>query len=425
MSALSIVQGRRLAAARRIPISRPVVWMTTLVAFAFTPIFGGGETLSEAATPSRIIELALIGSVLCIGAYKSSHIDLRRLPQRALQPFLCAVVFALWAMFTGIFSELIVTAIGKACELLAVVLSAYLAVVVALSDPRADETIVTNSLAVGLGLAIVLLLGCNVLLHGTPFPYMQNDLNDPFESFGRARFYLGNSHPLTTGTLLSLAIVLIANSSYPGVYRLIAMVPLAILLQEAGARASTGGCILAVIVTGYLQFRNPSTRSFVGSISAAVLISVNVVFFIFGSWTLLATSVIGADIYTFDGRTDLWSFAIGKALETPVLGVGYFNTRLVLLPVFSFAGQTHNSLIEVFLGTGIFGLMIALLFVAQCIRAALVTKSRLLVGLLIALMIESMLNPELFTPSLPMFLLTVGVIDACALRRGRRRSIGP
>lgn len=66
-------------------------------------------------------------------------------------------------------------------------------------------------------------------------------------------------------------------------------------------------------------------------------------------------------ISTLTGRTTLWEAAI-QQLQTPLQwlrGFGYGSPRVILAPLFSWAGQAHNSLIEILLGTGIIGIMLA------------------------------------------------------------------
>ena len=79
---------------------------------------------------------------------------------------------------------------------------------------------------------------------------------------------------------------------------------------------------------------------------------------------------------TLTGRTDLWSSALGQ-LSSPgqwVHGFGYGSPRVILFPLFSWAGQAHNALIELLLGLGVIGVGVALVSIAKVGYRALSVK---------------------------------------------------
>jgi O-antigen ligase len=83
---------------------------------------------------------------------------------------------------------------------------------------------------------------------------------------------------------------------------------------------------------------------------------------------------------------------------------------------FIWGGHAHNSLLEVLLTTGLIGLTIVGAYLVYVFSAIIRTRDCLLLGVAVYTLIQGMLNPLLFTPGLPMFVLTVALLSAISKR---------
>ena len=118
------------------------------------------------------------------------------------------------------------------------------------------------------------------------------------------------------------------------------------------------------------------------------------------------------DVSTLNSRTELWAASVKYVLARPILGVGYFASRYLLMKEFPWAGHAHNSFLEVLITTGVVGLLILLAFVFYVIRKSIKTRNPLLLGVTLYCLIQGMMNPLIFTPGLAMFVLTIAVLAA-------------
>ena len=82
------------------------------------------------------------------------------------------------------------------------------------------------------------------------------------------------------------------------------------------------------------------------------------------------------DIYTLNGRTELWWDVVLLVQENWCIGVGFYGSRYVLMNTWPWAGHTHNSFLEVALGTGVVGLVICTLFVGHVRAGDLADEGR-------------------------------------------------
>ena len=118
------------------------------------------------------------------------------------------------------------------------------------------------------------------------------------------------------------------------------------------------------------------------------------------------------DIYTLNGRIQLWWDVVLLVQENWCIGVGFYASRYVLMNTWPWAGQTHNSFLEVALGTGVVGLVICTLFVGHVALAIWRTRDGLLLGTATYCMITGITNPTIFYPGLQMFVLMVALIGS-------------
>jgi len=74
------------------------------------------------------------------------------------------------------------------------------------------------------------------------------------------------------------------------------------------------------------------------------------------------------EILSFTGRTELWKDAMKEAIEKPVFGHGYGISRLFEIELGDYqqqAAHLHNEFLEVFFGTGLFGLVLFLFMILR------------------------------------------------------------
>ena len=100
-----------LAAARKInarkSYSRIVMVLTLLPVLSFMAVVPGGDAMSSGASASRVWELALCGMAVTIGIYLRSRGQYRMLPGPAMAALILNVLFTIWALFTVLWSPLI------------------------------------------------------------------------------------------------------------------------------------------------------------------------------------------------------------------------------------------------------------------------------------------------------------------------------
>lgn len=76
-------------------------------------------------------------------------------------------------------------------------------------------------------------------------------------------------------------------------------------------------------------------------------------------------------LLSFTGRTDIWKYTVGIAMDSPIIGHGFGVNRFYMgdIPNYlSRASHTHNDLLEVFMSTGILGLTIFLFILVRSFK---------------------------------------------------------
>lgn len=384
------------------------VAVTLLMVLAFMPITDRVDALSDALSPSRLVELGCIGLAVLLAG--SAHLG-GRSPASDRRPLALPAVtalFAMWAFVTALFSPMLMTGVVKALELLLITGAAY-SVACLLSDrPDGGRTL----LATGLVAAIATLLVANALRYGTPLPIMEIPTNRP-------RFMLGNTHPLASALLLAMAIVFLLTSRVTLWAKLPLLLAMAILLHLCDARGSTVGTVAGVLLVGWRQVPASPLKLLVGMTATIALAGAAVLAAIALDVPRLVIAFVGQDLTSLNGRLGLWALVLDLYAAHPIMGVGYFNSRLFLLPSVDWAGHAHNSALEILLSTGIVGFALFALFLLLWLLALVRTGDTLLLGLTPIILVEGSLNPVVFTPGIAMFLLTTALVSA------RPRLAGP
>jgi O-antigen ligase len=268
-----------------------------------------------------------------------------------------------------------------------------------------------DAAALGLVLAVVLLLGVNVVTWGTPLYIAQEELG-PFAPPPRPRLALGHAHPLASGLLLALAIAFVVNTSMAFAPKVAVTAALGLLLWLCNARGITVSLGPALLLGAFLTLRPSLLKSWAGFAVVVAGTGAAILALLHLDLSTLVSRGIGEDAGSLNGRTELWAYSFSLALKEALLGVGYYGTRFYLLTPFPFAGHTHNSLLEAFLGTGLPGAALCLGFLVFCVVRLLRTRDPLLGTVLPVVLVEGSLNPVVFIPSVGMFLLMLALFAA-------------
>jgi O-antigen ligase len=399
----------------RVPVafSLSKAWVYALTLFlllAFIPVLPGGEATQVTSTSLRgAFEVAMLGLgfLLALGViayYRAYHV----ITHVFRGPSLFIVLFAVWATFSSLWSPDPVLTAAKGLELFAI--AGICLVVVFLSQRhQLDHVGLLRRVLLTL---IAVLFAVNLLAHGTPFPQTADY---------RPRFFLGFGHPLTTGTLLALTILLTLFSRVSHVKRILILLPLGALLLMADARGPTLGLLAAAAAVLWLiAFRQPYAwfKQRVGlylavashlALAALVLMGLGL--------TALPHVLIDyvfqqyPDARTLNGRLEVWGVALSVTRDHLLTGVGYSATRFFLINQVSWgAGQAHNALIETLMSVGLVGTVFFLgfFFTVLCgaIQAAK-TGRYVPIAIVVYVSIQGIFSPLFITPSMPTALLVL------------------
>ncbi|NYZ16690.1 O-antigen ligase family protein [Azospirillum sp. RWY-5-1] len=418
------------APAKAAPAERLVVpsavTLTMLLALAFMSILPGDDALSSGFSPSRLWEFALTAAAAALGVVFRIRGNFRTLPPVALMGPFIAIVFAIWALFTVLWSPLIAIGVGRGLQFVMLVFAAYS--VVSLPEQaaiRSGPGTVPTSVAVGLLLTVALLILADLPIHGTPFPFEGVSSDNPFVTSLRPRLFLGVNHPLETASFLGMTMIFVHASSLRPSVRLPALAGLAAMLYLTDGRTATAATALGLFIMVYMGLRPSPMKVFMALLGVFAALGILLLLLVFGNPQTLMSAAIGEDLFTLNGRVALWVYSVEQWTNHTLIGVGYFNTRTVLLAAFPFAGHSHNSLIELLLGTGIPGFMLALLFLFVCVHAIVVTRNRLLAALFTIMVMDGALNPVLFIPCVSQMLLLVALVHAHTEHHRRHRRDPP
>ena len=407
------------AASGRFDSHEAALWASmALLIIAFVPIALGGEALEVSLNPQRVFEMGvLLLSLVTIIAYAMLRMisDIYLLTPASV----IMGLFIYWALLSSLWSPNPVLTLAKAGELAIVALVAVMVVSVAARRPSSLERL-ANILAWVFILVVGALLVSNLVLYGTLIP-MRSALVDgviPVGEIGaetvRPRFVLGYLNPLATADWLAMAVIILIASRLNLWLKLLLTPGYWALRWLTDGRGPMAGALVAVPAILLLRVRRHDLRVLLagGAISIFLL-----AYALYSKSDLvkLVDQLWTPDMSTLNGRTGVWEVAISAIPQRLFTGYGYFASRYVLLQVFSWAGHTHNSFIEIALSTGLVGLFLLTAFVVYMLYAVIVTRDRLLLGMGIYCCIQGMLNPLLFSPGIPMFILLL-----CMIRAGRR-----
>jgi O-antigen ligase len=368
---------------------------------AFFPL-APSETLDSGLNASRIMELGL----LAIGCatittmalmYPAWRIKLDRTGLTIMGLF-CA-----WAFLSAAWSPGPLLAAGKAFEMTAVtVVAAMMGSWASVYLPRRNQ--VGTILALALVAAVLVLLGLNVILHGTPIPMTEDK--------GRVRMFLGFAHPLVSADLLSLGIIAVIACPMHMLFKAPLLLFLAgpwLLTQPRGAAV---GVASAIAIMSIFRIRRTDKR--IIALGMLVLSLVAIALALGPHLMRLFDDLLPEDAATLNGRSDLWEYVIYLIRRRPLTGYGYYSSRFLLLDLFPWAGHCHNAYLETAVSTGVPGVILLAALTVHIARVALRTQNMLLLGVASYCYCVSMLDPLLLTWAVPMLVLLVSLMTAGA-----------
>ena len=391
----------------------------TMVLLAFIPLTPPVDAIKGGGLTARgMIEFGLIlaGILLMAGYARSKNLpwfDLRS------PSFLLVSAFVFWAVVSSLWSVNPMLAIAKGLELWAVTISA--AMFVKLSGRTHEPDRIERIMAWSLIAVLVIALFGNFIFWGKLLPSSGDDSlplylmgDEPPALAERPRLMLAYAHPLLTGDLLALSIVSLFVIPVNKLLKATAIILLSLLLWMTDARGPTIALVVALIAMLVVKIRSTSVKATVLALVISLALGIALVF----QDNLLKPfqALLTDDVYTLNSRTELWTSVFRHIAARPIIGYGYYASRYLLMKDFIWGGHAHNSLLEVLLTTGLIGLTIVGAYLAYLFSAIIRTRDCLLLGVAVYTLIQGMLNPLLFTPGLPMFVLTVALLSASSKR---------
>jgi O-antigen ligase len=379
------------------------VLIVFLVSMAFMPMVPTGGLISSAMSTSRLLELgflsaaaALITVVFVIDRYSWTLSSIVVYP-----PLLYGVL----AFTSGLWSPSAFLSAGKGAEFLLTVYVAILLTLYIRQTNPADSLAEVRALALGMLLAVAVLIVFNLLVSGQFFQY--TEIND--WSGRKARLNLGYSHPLESAEFLTLILIAMYIMLTTVWLRLAVSALFLYLIYLTDARNLI---VFTPLVLGILVFHMASntTRVMLAFVGMAIL-SVVLVFLVSGD----LEQRLPMGFWTLNNRVPLWQKSFELIAENPVLGIGYYAGRFYVQEEFEFAATAHNSFIEAALTTGLLGLGLILIFCFCVIVVFFKSRNTMLLALLVFVSLSSMFNPVILLPNISSFVFMLSLFS-CAER---------
>jgi exopolysaccharide production protein ExoQ len=373
---------------------------------AFMAVNPPVDPLTRGLTPQRVYELGLLVLAVAIALVYAARRGSRLL---VITPEVLTIFgFTAWALLSVLWSENATLTIGKAIELLLQTVAAgTIALLVARRGGEREDRPMANLLTAVLAATLGLFLLLNVVFWGTPLAIVTTEE-------GRDRFVLGHTYPLATADFVALLAIALALSSASRWLKMLALPALIALVYLTDARGALIG--LAAVGIGLLLSwlgRRDLRLSAAGVLLAAGLLGAAfMVVTVRTPVEALLEPLLNENVTTVSGRTELWSYSLELIEARPLQGYGYYAVRNRLLDYLYWAGHAHNSFIEIALTTGLVGLGMLGVLVAQLVFTAARSGNALLASVLTYVLLAGMLNPLLLAPGVPMFVLMLAALHA-------------
>jgi O-antigen ligase len=395
----------------------PLAWVSLF--FVTDHRFDGRGPLEVAAGDvgvQHLIQLFLYGLVAIL-VMRSRRLVLSQYPRAVPKGLLLA--WPVLALASSMWSLIPLYTFVRAIQLLVLVALALLVVRIWVADPIAGERVWLATLRLFVQLVTVLAL-VGFLLQ----PWVGA------ESLAAGRFTWPGAHPGTASTYLGCAFVILlaggrSATSFTRLGYWARLVLFGAALYLGQTRSVIAAVLLAVALVLWFQGRQRPLARFLGIpyyLAGIVL-----------AFTLAASQVVGylsrgeslESFTTLNSRIPLWEFAFAQfdSLGDWVGGFGYGATRILLLPQFQWAGSAHSTWVELLLGVGIIGLVLAvadlfILGVRLTRRQGSDLANRIAIALLGFFLMASFVSEVLVLPGIGFGLLALLHAPALARRRG-------
>jgi O-Antigen ligase len=221
-----------------------------------------------------------------------------------------------------------------------------------LTDPDAGERIWAETLRLFVQTVTVL------AVVGLIFP------GDPELTGGR--FTWPGTHPGTAATYLGLAFVILVAGGrlltrFPAWSYWPRLVLFGATIYLRPTRSVIAAVVVAIAVALWFRGRQTPVTRYLGLAYYLVGIGVLVMVAAQQLTGYLTRGESGESILSLSGRIPLWEFALGQFNTVPewLGGFGYGTARELLIPSESWAGSAHSTWLELLLGIGVIGLLLA------------------------------------------------------------------
>lgn len=256
-----------------------------------------------------------------------------------------------------------------------------------------------------LACAVVVVVAYGLLLNlavaGTPLHYLYNP-----ESPGRQRFSFGFMHPLNTGDILAMTIMVVALSPWRWLWKGPALAVFAVLLVESDA---TGARMTLIVLCGYLfvatakDVRGGLLRIYAAWCAVLLAISADI---ITGGSRIEGLFTDGR-LMTLTGRVFIWQSILDSGLAGTLFGTGYDASRSAIYEVFGRSYHAHNLYLSALVELGLIGLFLLIVVLVITGIAALRSQRPLAIALLGYVLVLGINNPGLLTDPPVIFMFWV------------------
>jgi hypothetical protein len=308
----------------------------------------------------------------------------------------------------------------RSLQLLVPVALALLLVRVWLSDPGAGERIWAGTLR--LFVQTVTVLAAVGLL-----------LPEATELAG-GRFTWPGTHPGTAATYLGCAfVILVAGgrslTGFPAWSYWPRLLLFGATIYLGQTRSVIAAVVLAIAVAMWFRGRQKPVARYLGLGYYLVGIGLLVMVAAQQITGYLSRGESAESITSLSGRIPLWELALGQfvTLQDWLVGFGYGAARVLLVPTTPWAGSAHSTWIELLLGIGVIGLLLAaadiILLSVELIRSRMfsLAANPVSIALVAFFLVVSPISEVLVLPGIGFGLLALAHAPALAQRAWQSR----
>lgn len=233
-------------------------------------------------------------------------------------------------------------------------------------------------------------------------------------SWWDGRFAWPGTHPIAGTSLLGVPVILLAASDRRN--RITAPVPWWLVVALFGvtmlrmqSRGPLVGVVLGVLAVVLMRSRRDTRIAAVTG--ALVLVAVGVALMSTTSLVSYALRGKSADtIGSLSGRTELWDHVLANPIGSEIWGVGIGANRTALLQAFPWAGNAHNTWLDLLQNLGVIGVALAAAALLTVIVVSLRAPHPGALGLAVFLLVTSITTPAFGQPGAEAMALFLAVV---------------